>query len=86
MAGHSALATGFAGLLAGPLVRGALLMSGLPPFASYLTLLGSVHRREATIFLSHLDLLTLVEKRTRFGPEGRELPDKIATDVPRIEG
>src|SRR4051812_3632190 len=50
---HPALATSFAGFLARPLVRGALLMRGLSALARYVSLLAPVHRRESAIFFGH---------------------------------
>ena len=53
MAGDTTLATGIAGLFAGPLVRGSLLVGSLAALAGNLALLASIHRSESTIFLCH---------------------------------
>jgi hypothetical protein len=56
MAGNAALSPGITRFLAGPLVRGALLMGSLTTFTGNLALLGAVHRRKSTIFLGHVVL------------------------------
>src|SRR6266550_1991366 len=57
MAGHPALASGFARFLACPLVGRALLVRRFAAFAGDLALLRAVHRSESAILFSHTDLL-----------------------------
>src|SRR5262249_36832323 len=59
VARHAALAAGLARFLAGPLVRGALLMRRLAALARDLPLLVPVHRCKATILFCHAILLAL---------------------------
>jgi hypothetical protein len=56
MARHSTFAARFASFLAGPLVRGPLLVRGFATFAGDLALLGSIHRCKSTILFCHFPL------------------------------
>src|SRR5580765_1132054 len=58
MAGHPALAAGFARFFARPLVRGALLVRRFSTLAGNLALLDTFHRGESTILCCHHNLLT----------------------------
>src|SRR6187551_2898437 len=57
VARHPALAPGFAGFLARPLVRRALLVRRLASLARDLPLFGAVHRCESAILFCHRSFL-----------------------------